>query len=100
MFVASKFDPETDSARPVVGSIVKHGDRDFEIQHVEHVSRWDLVREILAKVEPTVLMAPRGYEACLEQPHPTRPFMSWLVRGRYVQSDNGASAATTIGGPV
>ncbi len=87
VFEISKFDPETDPSRPVVGSVHEYTPDDgrpsyqFLIERVSWVETSKLLSEIIAAGTGGMAdsMALDGHDECFCQPHPTRPHVQWLV---------------------
>ena len=68
-FIASKFDPENDTDRPIIGSVIDHGGSRYLIRKVGHVLLKDIDNEIDVKDCDTYLL----------KEHSTRMEVCWIV---------------------
>lgn len=73
-FVASKFDPENDSDRPVVGEFLTHNDKQYKIAEVSHVMTRDLFRRTGKEVDDY-----KGHAEIVFRQHTTRMAVYWMV---------------------
>lgn len=75
-FEVSRFDPDTDPTRPVVGSIIEHNGQSYKIDKVDHILGRTLLSSIENNEEPT---KPPGFDEVLYEQHPSRPFVFWVI---------------------
>lgn len=80
-FVVSRFNPETDPDRPVVGTKIDLGDQTVTIVEVGWSPTSAVIAEQLAGVTESVVMDPKGHTICLARAHTTRPGVTWLAWG-------------------
>jgi hypothetical protein len=64
-FAASKFDPENDEDRPAMGMRFRYENKTVAVREVGHCLTADLLKEVTAKVFPSVIMDPKGHLDCL-----------------------------------
>ncbi len=74
-FVATKFNPETDPSRPIVGGIVEKDGKSFIICKVEHRESKDIMKIVISGIEPDK----EGHDEVLFDQHKERPFVYWMV---------------------
>jgi len=74
-FAATKFNPETDPSKPIIGDIVEKDGKSFTICKVEYRDSKDIMKIAISGVEPDK----EGYDEVLIDQHKERPFVYWLV---------------------
>jgi hypothetical protein len=79
-FAASKFDPDNDPDRPVVGSVIEFKGAKWRVGKVGHVTTRVIVEAALKGQDWEPPLDPgEGYARCLTKSHTTRPAVLWLV---------------------
>lgn len=76
-FIASKFNPENDEDKPVVGSIIHANNEAWKIMEVSWATASAVLKD--SQKNPPELMALNGFDECFARPHTDRPFVQWLV---------------------
>ena len=77
-FAISKFEPESDPTRPVVGSVIAHKGEDYIIRRVEWRDKKKLVAAIL-RGESEETEDSHGHDEILYEDHKDRIFVMWIV---------------------
>lgn len=80
-FAISKFDPDNDPDRPILGTIIEHNCEKLRIEKVH----WCTSKELMA--DNAEIMDKQGYYQCLELQHATRPAVHWLAWVNKVEAE-------------
>jgi hypothetical protein len=88
-FHVSRFDPEADESRPVLGSETTCDGKRCVVRKVEHFMATRLMEMMMAGEEPDH----HGHDDVVIVDHPTRPFVKWACWVDVLEGPSSLEAA-------